>query len=115
MSTDISKFDWVDAEPGVRRKIISCGERLMQMIVELKAGSVTNSHRHVHEQVAYIVKGKIKFTVDGQDIIVPAGQALVLPSNCFHGAAALEESIILDTFNPPREDLLSADSKRVSY
>jgi quercetin dioxygenase-like cupin family protein len=56
--------------------------------------------------MSYCLKGSIEFTVDGQKIIVAAGETITIPGGAKHGARALEPSALLDTFTPLRLDLL---------
>jgi quercetin dioxygenase-like cupin family protein len=61
-------------------------------------------HSHPHEQVGYIVAGRVEMTIDGQKFEIKKGDSYSAPSNVPHGAFTLEPSIIVDTFYPPRED-----------
>ena len=98
--------------PGVRRRTLASGQAMMQMLVELEAGSRLPEHRHPHEQVSHVVTGALRFTLNGpggETRDVHAGETLYLASNVPHAAEALEASSVVDTFNPPREDLLAQD------
>ncbi|MDG5789080.1 cupin domain-containing protein [Evansella sp. AB-P1] len=97
---------WENAEPGVKRKIYPPGKSLMMMEVHFEKGAQGYEHHHVHEQMSYCLKGKIEFTIDGKKQIVNEGETVVIPRNAVHGVTALEESALLDTFTPLREDLL---------
>ena len=101
---------WIDMVPGVRRRTLASGDALMLMQVTFTAGSRLPEHRHVHEQVSFVVSGRIRFTLDGSDVReLGPGDSVYLASNVPHGAEALEDTVITDTFNPPREDLLEQD------
>jgi quercetin dioxygenase-like cupin family protein len=107
----VTHYRWEDIprEPvnqWLERKMI-WGERVMITQVFLKRGCHVPRHQHVHEQIAYILEGALKFFVDGQEIIVRAGEVLHIPSNVPHEAVALEETLDLDIFSPPREDWLA--------
>jgi len=102
---------WIQMVPGVRRQTIAVGEKLMQMIVELKKGSILPVHQHVHEQVAAVVSGRIRFTIDGKPLDMKAGESVMLASNIPHGVEVLEDAVVLDTFSPVREDLLKQDAE----
>lgn len=80
------------------------------MIVEaaFRKGAVGEPHRHSHEQVSYILAGKFRYTMDGQTYILEKGDTYYVPPEAFHGAEALEDSIILDIFTPQREDFVAA-------
>jgi len=92
-----------DLNPLLQRHFI-VGENVMIARVLLKKGSVVPRHSHHNEQVTYILEGALKFFVDGKEIVVAAGQVLCIPPNMPHEALALEDTIDLDIFNPPRKD-----------
>ena len=83
--------------------------------VYLKAGCVVPQHHHVNEQVTYILEGALRLWVgdkvdsqnDADGILVKAGEVLVIPSNVPHRAIAVEDTLDLDVFAPPRADWLS--------
>ncbi len=101
-----NEIQWENAEPGVKRKIFAPGEQLMMMEVHFEEGAEGYEHSHPHEQMSYCLRGRIEFTVDGQKMVVAAGETIVIPSGAKHGALALEPSALLDTFTPLRLDLL---------
>jgi unsaturated pyranuronate lyase len=83
------------------------GDNLMLARVFLKKGAHVPEHHHHNEQVTYILEGALKFAIDGKEIVVRAGEVLCIPSNMPHEAWALEDTLDLDVFNPPREDWLN--------
>lgn len=84
------------------------GERAMLARIVLRKGAVVPEHRHENEQISYIVEGALRFTLgDGRVITVGAGQVLVIPSNLPHSAVALEDTLDLDIFAPPRADWIA--------
>lgn len=90
-----------------RRVVV--GERMMLAHVYLAKGSVVPRHSHENEQLTYILEGALKFWIgeDGaQELIVRAGEVLVIPSNVPHKAEALEDTLDVDVFSPPRQDWL---------
>ena len=92
----------------IDRRVIT-GDRMMLAHVYLAKGSVVPRHSHENEQLTYILKGALKFWIgdDGaQELIVRAGEVLVIPSNVPHRAEALEDTLDVDVFNPPRKDWL---------
>ncbi len=92
----------------IDRRIVS-GEQAMVAHVYLEEGAVVPEHSHHNEQLTYILKGKLRFWV-GEDfshvVDVAAGEVLHLPANIPHKAEALEETLDLDIFCPPRQDWL---------
>ena len=83
------------------------GNKLMLAHVFLKKGAHVPEHHHHNEQVTYILEGALKFAIDGKEIVVRTGEVLCIPSNMPHEAWALEDTLDLDVFDPPREDWLS--------
>jgi len=83
------------------------GEKIMMARVIMKKGAHVPRHYHHNEQVTYILEGALKFAIDGKEIVVKAGEVLCIPSNMPHEAWALEDTLDLDVFTPPREDWLS--------
>ncbi len=80
------------------------GEKVMIARVLLKKGCVVPMHSHHNEQITYILDGALKFTLNGEEVVVRAGEVLCIPPNVPHEAVALEDTVDLDIFNPPRED-----------
>ena len=92
----------------INRRVIT-GERMMLAHVYLKKGSVVPRHSHENEQLTYILEGALRFKIgpEGSEVIVVrAGEVLVIPSNVPHEAEALEDTLDVDVFNPPRQDWL---------
>lgn len=96
--------EWQAAEPGVRRRIMVDGEKVMLVEVHFEPGAVGNIHKHPHEQATHVLAGRVRFTLGEQELELAAGQYLLIPSNTLHGAVALEKSVLLDVFSPPRQD-----------
>jgi quercetin dioxygenase-like cupin family protein len=75
----------------------------------LKKGVDVPRHSHENEQITYILEGALQFWLganDERELIVRAGEVLVIPSNVPHRALALEDTLDMDVFNPPRQDWL---------
>lgn len=92
--------------PLLQRQLI-VGYEVMLARVLLKKGCVVPLHSHVNEQLSYILEGALKFFIDGKEIVVRAGQVLTIPPNMPHKAEALEDTVDLDIFHPPRADWLN--------
>jgi quercetin dioxygenase-like cupin family protein len=105
---------WNDLEPeplkgGITRRLIT-GERLMIAHVYFKKGDDVPRHSHENEQLTYVLEGALQFWLgeNGErEVIVRAGEVLVIPSNLPHRALALEDTLDVDVFNPPRQDWLA--------
>ncbi|MGC1907913.1 MAG: cupin domain-containing protein [Candidatus Acidiferrum sp.] len=92
--------------PLIDREMV-VGDQVMLARVLMKKGAHVPLHHHHNEQVTYILEGALKFALDGKEIVVRAGEVLCIPPNMPHEAWALEETIDLDVFNPPRQDWLN--------
>jgi quercetin dioxygenase-like cupin family protein len=93
----------------ITRRMIS-GERMMIAQVLLKKGDDVPKHSHHNEQLTYVVSGKLRLLLgeDGEyEVVVGAGEVLVIPPNLPHSALALEDTVDVDVFSPPREDWLN--------
>jgi len=92
----------------LERRLIT-GDRMMLAHVYLKKGCIVPKHSHENEQLTYILEGALKFKIgdDGaEEIVVSTGEVLLIPSNVPHMAEALEETLDVDVFSPPRQDWL---------
>jgi quercetin dioxygenase-like cupin family protein len=93
----------------LERRLIT-GDRMMLAHVYLKKGCIVPKHSHENEQLTYILEGALKFLIgeDGaEEVTVRAGEVLLIPSNVPHQAEALEETLDVDVFSPPRADWLA--------
>ena len=102
---------WNDVEkeklnPLLDRQMIT-GDELMLARILLKKGCVVPEHSHMNEQLTYVVEGALKFWIDGKEIVVRTGEVLCIPSHMPHKAEALEDTVDVDVFYPPRQDWLN--------
>jgi quercetin dioxygenase-like cupin family protein len=95
-----------EVNPLLDRQIVS-GERSMLARIILRKGCIVPQHSHDNEQITYVLEGALKFVIGGREIVVGAGEVLVIPSQVPHSAEALEDTIDLDLFCPPRADWLN--------
>lgn len=94
--------------PTIERQMIT-GDRVMVTQLYLKRGCVVPRHQHHNEQITYVLKGALRFSLGaegGQRVDVRAGEVLHIPSNLPHSAEALEDTLDMDIFDPPRQDWL---------
>ena len=95
--------------PMLSRRLVT-GTQVMLAEVRLAKGCPVPGHRHVHEQMTHLSKGALRFWLgddEQRELVIGEGEVLHLPSNLWHRAEALEDSVVLDVFSPPREDWLS--------
>ena len=95
-----------DLNPLLQRQFV-VGQEIMLARVLLKKGCIVPEHSHHNEQLTYILDGALKFWIDGKVIVVNAGETLCIPAHMPHKAEALEDTIDLDVFNPPRADWIN--------
>ena len=91
------------------RRLIT-GDRMMLAHVYLKKGCIVPKHSHENEQITYILQGALRFWIgedQSEEIVVRAGEVLHIPSNVPHKAEALEDTLDVDVFSPPRQDWLN--------
>jgi quercetin dioxygenase-like cupin family protein len=94
---------------GLTRRLIT-GDRMMIAHVYFKKGIDVPRHSHENEQITYVLEGSLHFHLgeNGErELIVRAGEVLVIPSYLPHSAVALEDTLDVDVFNPPRQDWLA--------
>jgi quercetin dioxygenase-like cupin family protein len=92
----------------LHRRLIST-ERVMLAHVYLDKGCVVPKHAHENEQLTYILEGALRFWLgddEAQVVDVHAGEVLHIPSDLPHKAEALEDTLDVDIFCPPRQDWL---------
>ena len=92
----------------LERRLIT-GERMMLAHVYLAKGCIVPKHSHENEQLTYILEGALHFWLGDdqtEQLVVRAGEVLHIPSNVPHKAEALEDTLDVDVFSPPRQDWL---------
>jgi quercetin dioxygenase-like cupin family protein len=99
-----------ELNPLLRRQFI-VGQNVMVARVLLKKGCIVPEHSHHNEQITYILEGALKFWIDGKEIVVNAGEVLTIPPHMPHKAEAVENTVDLDIFNPPRADWINKTDK----
>jgi quercetin dioxygenase-like cupin family protein len=113
MEHKVSHYTWAsmpleNVSPLLDRRLVT-GERLMLAHVYLKKGCIVPKHQHENEQITYILEGKLRFWIGDEEKMifdVGPGEVLTIPSNVFHKAEALEDTLDVDVFSPPRQDWL---------
>ena len=108
------KWDDVERESvthDIARKLFT-GKRMMLAQVFLDKGAIVPKHSHDNEQLTWVVEGALKFWLGDEgepgyeERIVSAGEVMYIPSNVPHKAEALEDTLDVDVFSPPRQDWL---------
>jgi quercetin dioxygenase-like cupin family protein len=112
--TKVRFFRWTDipkerVTDTISRRLVT-GDRMMLAHVYLDKGAVVPKHSHENEQITYILEGALRFWIgedQQEEIVVNAGEVLHIPSNVPHKAEALEDTLDVDVFSPPRQDWLN--------
>ena len=94
----------VDMFPGVMRRTLTDGERLMLIEGAMDEGAIVPMHTHPHEQTGYLVSGRFLFELGDEKRELGPGDCWLVPSNVPHRVTALEASVFIDVFSPPREE-----------
>jgi quercetin dioxygenase-like cupin family protein len=110
---NVTHYRWNDmpkenVSDSLARRLITA-DRMMLAHVYLKKGCVVPRHSHENEQITYILEGGLRFWIgadESQTLDVMAGEVLHIPSNVLHKAEALEDTLDVDIFSPPRQDWL---------
>ena len=114
---DVRHQSWDDVRleelsPLISRRLITSETTMMAHVI-LKKGAIVPAHDHINEQFTYILSGVLRFWIGvhadapGDTFIdVKEGDVLVIPSMVRHRAEALEDTLDMDVFNPPRQDWL---------
>jgi quercetin dioxygenase-like cupin family protein len=92
--------------PGVELKTVAHGERTLMGKFKIAEGAVIPVHSHPQEQTGYLVTGRLRFDIDGEEITVEPGSGWCLEPNLPHGATALEDCVVIEVFSPRRDDYL---------
>lgn len=99
--------EWHTSGPGIERKIFTPGKTIMSMMVSLKSGAVGKAHSHPHEQLTFVVSGRLQLEMNGEFAVAGAGEQFVIPGDAVHEVTALEDTVVVETFTPLRADLLA--------
>src|SRR5579859_6168675 len=89
--------------PGASRKTLGWGEHTLLSEVVMSRGGLVPLHSHPHEQIGYVTRGLLEFTIGDQVVVLRAGDGYAIPGNVVHAVRALEDSTAIDVFSPVRE------------
>ncbi|PST81863.1 cupin domain-containing protein [Pedobacter yulinensis] len=97
---------WQPTDPGVRRKIMHHTPELMLVKVQFEQGAVGYLHQHPHLQMSYVAEGIFEVQIGDAKRVLKTGDVFFAPSGRLHGVTCLEAGMLIDVFNPMREDFL---------
>ena len=100
---------WIEMVEGIQRRTTVSGRTMSQMVVRLEAGRRLPEHQHPQEQIVHVIQGRLRLRVGGVRHEVGPGESFYLAGGVPHDVEVLAEAVVVDTFSPPREDLLAQD------
>lgn len=95
--------------PGIALKSLAHGAKTHLTRFTLEREAVIPVHQHPHEQTGFLVSGALRFTLGDKEFMAQEGDSWNIPPHVPHGAVALQDSLVIEVFSPPREDYLSQD------
>jgi unsaturated pyranuronate lyase len=100
---------YIQAAPGIERKTLVYGEKTLMVKFLFKKGNKLPPHSHPHEQIGYLINGRIRLLIDSEELDIIPGDSWCISGGVEHGAEIIEDSIAIEVFSPLREDFLSED------
>lgn len=94
----------IEMMAGVHRRTMATTDEAMLCQFHLEKDSIVPLHHHMNDQVGYVISGKLELTIGDKVQVINPGDSYAIPGGIEHRATALEDSIIIDVFSPPRED-----------
>lgn len=91
---------------GVQRKTLAVGEHCLMTKFVLEAGSELPSHKHPHEQVGFLVSGRLILTIGDESCEMLPGDSWAVPGDVEHCAKVIETAEAIEVFYPVRQDYL---------
>jgi quercetin dioxygenase-like cupin family protein len=109
----VTQYSWNQVEKEqlnslFARQVIH-GDKLTVARIHLAKGCIVPEHAHANEQVTMLQQGKLRFRLSGRELVLEAGDVLHIPADAPHDVVALEDSIAVDVFSPPRDDWRRGD------
>ena len=65
----------------------------------MAGGTGADPHTHPNEQIIYVLQGRLRARVGGDEQIVEVGEVIHVPPNVVHEIRALEDSVFLSSKN----------------
>lgn len=94
----------VEMRPGVHRRTMGTTDEAMLCEFFLERTSIVAAHSHLNDQVGYVLRGKIEMTIGDIVKTLYPGDSYAIPGGIVHSVIALEDSMVIDAFSPPRDD-----------
>jgi quercetin dioxygenase-like cupin family protein len=100
-TTDVEQIEML---PGIHRRTMATTDEAMLCQFLLDKGATVPLHQHMNDQIGYVVSGKIEVTIGNEMRVLTKGDSYAVPGGIMHCTTALEDSLVIDVFSPPRED-----------
>ena len=104
--TALEELPWERINDKIERRVLT-GEQGMVVWWKIKAGARAASHSHPHEQIVWMLKGRMDFRIGNETRSMTQGDVAVIPGNVEHEGFFPEDTEVVDVFSPPREDFLT--------
>lgn len=101
-----NELPWEIVDDKIQRKIMSYTDELMLVKVAFQEGGIGAVHKHPHLQISYVASGAFEVTIGDESKVLKGGDVYFVPSNVLHGAVCVEAGVLIDVFNPMREDFV---------
>ena len=98
--------EWEIVGEGIKRKIMAYDKNIMLVKVAFEKGGIGAVHQHPHIQVTHIESGVFEVEIEGEKKLLKGGDAFFIPTNVRHGVVCMESGVLIDVFNPMREDFI---------
>jgi len=98
--------EYIQVLPGIQRKTLVYGDKMLMTEFRLKKGHSLPRHAHPHEQIGYLVRGRIRLGLGDQCYEIRQGDSWCIPGGVEHGVEILEDAVAVEVFSPLREDYL---------
>ncbi len=96
----------VEMLPGVSRRTLNSGVNATLVEVTIAAGATVPEHTHPHEQIGYLVSGRVRFVIGDEEKVIGPGDSWLVPGGVPHVVTALEDAVAIDVFSPVRHEYL---------
>ena len=112
MFTTKNDEGYYPAVSGIKLKTLVHGQKTLMAGFHLAKDSLLPPHSHPHEQTGYLVSGRMRMTIDGEQLDATAGASWCIPAEALHGAEILEDAVAIEIFSPVRPDYLPTKSRQ---
>ena len=102
----ISQVPVTHPEPGLQRRVLTNSPAMMLIEHRMEKGWAGARHSHPHEQMVYVLSGRLRFVCGNDTFEIAGGDSFIVPGGIEHQASALEPCVVLDVFHPTREDYI---------